>query len=272
MTSRVRPLLLLFAATLLPGPARAQERADSGRWELSDPRGGFCIWYLADPALVGKLTSEGAGLVTAGRREGLPTAVTRIVQDEPRFAEWIPATLCIGFYGSVSVGGEVVARASAERSVMLATSAFAAASPEGAAADWYLADLFATDGGVRRAAEDAGFSADGFDYRLRPTDSPEDQLLEFRISGVTISWVGHAYGEKSVGTTHSMSFGYAGRRDTRWKLVVSTQPESLQPVIGGLRVEGKGRLAKALQSSPIRIVTPRSYGGTASFTFQKVTK
>jgi hypothetical protein len=264
--------LALTAACAVAAAAHAQNEADAGHWEFGDSRGGFCIWYLADPVLAAKLVDGNTQLAPAGQGEGLPPAVARVIQDEPRFAQWIPATVCLGFFGTVTVGTDVIARAENDKPVIVATSALAASSPRGVAgAGWYLLDLLTNHRSVRSSAGDAGFAAGGLDYLVRPSDSNEDESLEFDFSGVNVFWIGHAYGERSVGTTQAMSFGYAGGRKTNWKLTISASPKESQPVVGALRVEGKNDLAKALKSSPIRIVTPRDYGGGATLSFQKET-
>ena len=111
----------LATALLLLAPitAAAQVDAKSSTWELDDSRGSFCVWYLADPAMAPDLAPKGTVFAPAGAGEGLPPAVARLVRDEPQFGSWIPASICVGLYGKVTVDGEVAAQAKGDRPVLV---------------------------------------------------------------------------------------------------------------------------------------------------------
>src|SRR5664279_5301123 len=86
-------------------PLDAQKITES-RWSLAGAKGGFCIWYLIDPAIAPELADKGTVFAPAGTGSTLPNALAQTIQDEPRFTTWIPAAICIGFYASITIGDE----------------------------------------------------------------------------------------------------------------------------------------------------------------------
>jgi hypothetical protein len=98
-----------------------------------------------------------------------------------------------------------------------------------------------------------------------------DPTVSITVDNVVISWSGHPTGDPSVGTTRSLSFGYVGNHDSRWKAELLSAPDSSQGLVGALEVAGRNSLAKALKSSPIRAIGRAEYGGSVTLTFQRVT-
>lgn len=245
--------------------------AQSGEqlWRWIDGQGGFCIWYLADPAVAGELVPQGTRLRTATETSDLPAVIVRIVQDEPRFAEWIPGAVCVGLYADVAADGTPVGHMEEGRPVMLTLTALAAHDPAGAgAAEWYLREIGLDAGQLDRAAGDAAIPTDDRRMRTRTGLESEDDAWELELDGARLFWTGHPIGEPRVGTTRSMSFGYAGGRNIPLLVVVRTAPAEEQQQIGALRVEGRGPLAQALKSSPIRTVGPLERGGELTVTIR----
>jgi hypothetical protein len=54
-----------------------------------------------------------------------------------------------------------------------------------------------------------------------------------------------------------------------WQTELELAPQWSQPLVGSLRVEGKGDLANALKASPIRFVGPLYRGGGAKLRFRR---
>ncbi len=257
-----------LAAAWGVAPLAAQQHADQSRWSLDGSRGSFCIWYLADPAIAAKLADHAA---PASAGDGLPRALTQVIRDEPKFAQWVPGVVCVGFYDSVRVGTKVT-RAKPDHPVLVVTEAIKAAGPRHVATASYLLLDIATDrGDLARAADDAGFSTADASRISRPADPGQDPDVTIRLSGTEITWNGHPFGDASVGMTRSMSFGYGGERSADWSVQLQAAPDSTRPMVGALRIDGKSSLAKALKSSPIREVGPWEGGGSVDLVFQRVT-
>ena len=120
----------LFALSAGVGRVQAQRPAEV-RWSLEGNRGSYCIWYLADPDLARSLVPASIALAPAGTGAGLPPLLARTVQDEPRFAQWIPGAICIAAYDRVTSGGRTLAQGKAGRPVIVGTNSLAASEARG---------------------------------------------------------------------------------------------------------------------------------------------
>jgi hypothetical protein len=255
-------------------PLLAQEGGSV--WVLDEARGGFCVWYLTDPELAPAFLPKGGVARTAAHVEGLPPMLQRVVQDEPRFQEWVPAVLCIGRYASVQVDGRQMDRAKdADRPVLVTWQAIAAESPlEVNGAGWLLTHLGGDAPMLERAAGNSTVAFRGRELRndriqgAETGDDAED-AWEFRVDGVKLFWSGRQIGEMRVGETRTMSFGYAGARATNWAVEIESTPGHERTAIGSLRVEGKNDLAKAMKGSPVRAIGPAELGGRTTVTFRR---
>lgn len=268
----IRRTLLAACCLLLPAVAHAQAAGESSssKWLLEDARGSFCIWYLADPAIAPKLAPKGTMLTPAGTGEGLPSAVARVIRDEPQFAAWIPAMICVGRFGSVTIDGEAAGRARADRSVLLLTHAIAASAPRGqAGAGYYLLELSTDNGNVARMADAIGLRVERRELAFQPPRESGDSIMTIQVDKAKMIWSGHAVGESRVEKTQPMSFGLAGARTANWRLDAQFAPDTSRLVVGQLRVEGKDDLAKALKASPIRWVGPILAGGRGEWQFTR---
>jgi hypothetical protein len=272
-----RPLLRVSCAALgvalsLAFAVRAEAQQVESHWSLDDARGGFCIWYLASPTLAAALAGRDVALAPAGTGEGLPAPLLRVIRDEPTFAQWIPATVCLGLYGSVTIGDKVVGKAKGSRPVAVFTSAIAARNPRGMSDARFLLLKIATDQRpVANAANNVNIEVDetGIVTRDRGEGADKDLVIDF--DGTDIVWNGHPFGDPSVGKTQTMSFGYAGERGNNWFLSEEATAGSTRGLVGVLRVDGKSSLAKALKASPIRLTGAEQNGGKVLLTFQKTT-
>lgn len=265
--------VLALTALALALPHAAPAQAASTSWVLDDARGGFCIWYLTDPELAPKLLPKGVEGRGVRDADPLPPMLRRVVQDEPRFQEWIPSMLCLGRYGAVQADGRQLDRArDAERPVVVTWQGMGAEAPHGVReAPWVLTALGGDAAQLGRAAGNALVNFQSREIRnnrARDDESGNDDW-EIRVDGVKLFWNGRQTGEPRVGTTQVMSFGYAGARTTEWGVELETAPGSERPVIGTLRIEGKNELAEALKRSPVRAVGVASLGGRATVTFRR---
>lgn len=261
-------LLGLLGVTLGGRPLIAQQVTES-TWSMQDARGGFCIWYLVDPAMAPGLAEKGTVFATAGTGSTLPRSLAQTIGDEPRFTSWIPAAICVWSYGTITIGDNRPIVATPDQPLTLVAHFLAAQSPRGAGGAGFLLLRLGSDNRVvRNQGNDPGLSIDGVTVVAgKDRGTPEDRV-EFRLEDTQITWIGHPSGEPSVGTTRSMSFGYAGSRKTSWQGSFETTPAATHVMIGSLRIDGKGLLAKALKSSPIRAVGPVETGGSARLHLQ----
>lgn len=252
----------------LAGALAAQEKEI--RLTLSEARGGYCISYLIDPAIATELAPAGSTLAPAGKGTGVSPFLARVIQDEPQFAAWIPAAVCVGRYGAAAIDGREVSRAKADKAITVITSWVAVTDPLGVSdAGAVLLNVSASESRVLRPLQEFGIPADERNPVILPAEG-DDTQLDLKLEKTKISWIGHPTGDPSVSSTQPMSFGYAGARNSTWRVTSTTTGGESRLMVGALRVEGKDILAKALKSSPIRAVGPQFTGGTTELLFHRL--
>ena len=262
----------LFALSAGVGRVQAQRPAEV-RWALEGNRGSYCIWYLADPDLARSLVPSSIALAPAGTGAGLPPLLARTVQDEPRFAQWIPGAICIAAYDRVTSGGRTLAQGKAGRPVIVGTNSLAASEARGfPTATSYLIDFMTDQRSLSRAADAAGFGMDGITVLTKQQVGADDPRVSITVAGVQITWSGHAIGDSGVGKTRSMSFGYGSGRAPSWLIDLESAPASTRLMAGSLEVDGRNTLARALKASPVRGIGPEDSGGTVTLTFHPGTR
>jgi hypothetical protein len=261
---------VLIAMAVVPAVG-AQAPSDT-HWSFEGNEGRYCISYLIDPTLVSKLLPSDAKPAPAGTGAGLHPFLARTVQDEPRFAQWIPAAICIGTYDQVTADGKVLAQGKKDHPIVVVTNAIAVQSPRGIPeATYLLLDVMTDQRSLQRAGDNVGLDIAGITVTSRIRVEGDDPDVAMEVDGATFHWSGHATGESSVGTTHSMSFGYAARRSNSLLIQEEWTPETSRLMVGALQISGRNTFAKALGASPVRAVGPEEVGGTMAWTFHNQT-
>jgi hypothetical protein len=263
-------LLLAGGATALTAQA---ELAQDAVWTLEGGHGGYCFWYLADPVIAHKMVPSSAVLTPAGTGAGLPPLLTNTIKEEPRFAEWIPGSICVGFYQRVSSGSHTVAEAKTNRPIIIATSTLAVQNAHGVpGATSYLLDFMTNSPDLSTAADRIGEDMSGLEYTNRLRVEGGDQAVTITASGIVINWSGHAGADSSVGKTRSVSFGYGGPKSANVMIRFELAPAISRFLSGNLQIEGRNNLAKALLASPARAIGPEESGGVTTITFHTGTR
>ncbi len=261
-------VLVLALVVPLARPLAGQDK--EMRLSLTEARGGYCVSYLIDPAVAEALVPVGTTLAKAGQGEGLSPFLARVIADEPQFAAWVPAGICVGRYSAASIDGREVFQAKAGKAFTVVTSWVGATDPlEVSGSTALLLEIASDESRVLRPLSEFGLQPEERSVQIEPADAG-DTSMEMKLSKTRISWVGHPTGDPRVGATRSMTFGYGGARSSVWRITSSWAPSSTRLMVGALRIEGKDALAKALKSSPIRAVGPMEEGGTADFLFQRL--
>ena len=100
-------------------------------------------------------------------------------------------------------------------------------------------------------------------------DTVGDQYSQ-KIGKTLLVWTGRTAVD-SAGLTQPIneSWRVPGRRRVTWSAELSLAPTWTRAVVGSLRVEGKGDLAKLLRASPIRFVGPFYQGGKGQLRFSR---
>ncbi len=268
--TRVGAIGALVAGLLvLPLRAQTQGGEPSARWQLQGLQWGTCLEFLIDPKLIDKFLPETAVPVRADAVKLVP-ALARVISDQPEYAGWSPASLCWFTFDVIEIEGRRVEGEEGETGPLIGVLGVAARISGSLTAESDVAHRFyTTSWQVQKAAEGKGRSSINFET-IRGTfgtapKSTDDRYL-VRIGKTNITWDGHPASDSLVGSPFVRSYAALGADSKPWRVDLSVSPLLQRSMVGAVIVQGKGDLAKALRSSPIRFVGPHYAGGSGELT------
>ena len=256
--------LVAAALVALPGAVAAQQggSAPEAVWNLDTLRSGFCIHFLVDPKAATQRTFRGVAPVPAASAESLHPALKGVVEGSPEFASWIPEQFCILQFSSIRVGRSVLRDTKHGRSQVVGMWAMSA--PAGAQGSVV---LLTGNSHLVSTVRALGVPVDVIKTAFGKVPESTDDRYEIRYSGTTLTWDGHASGDSTAAPVLDRRWRVSGRNGRVLQVTERLDAAGGRFLVGALRVEGKGELARALIASPIRYVGPLVWGGSGSITF-----
>jgi hypothetical protein len=239
-------------------------------WSLQGLRAGYCVRFLMHPkAATGEL-KNGFLLLRAGQDTTLHAALRQVVQTQPEFAGWVPSNICFYYTDAVQVGGRRVVEKNPRIAQMIGIWSLGTVEQGSGVRRDLVLDMFASRERLRTAAAEnlvllheaeAGFRA--------PTDTSGTEYRQ-SIGKTNLVWIGRTAGDSTrVEGPIVETWEVPGVRGVTWSAQLALSPGWSRPLVGSLRVEGKGDLAKALKASPIRFVGPFYRGGNGQLRFSR---
>ena len=271
---RTTRMALGVAAAAVCGtwPVAAQEPT-KGRigpvWTIEGLRAGQCVRFLMNPGVAAKELHPGARLIRADQDQGLHTALRSVVDGQPEFASWIPASLCLYYADAIRVGARRLGSKDARRSRMLGLWTFAASQQGGGRRD-IVVELFGTGGDLVRAAEQGKVRVREARSSVSKATGTDNDLYEVQLGKTRLVWNGRAAGDSSaVDQPINELWLTSGASGALWRVRATLRPAWTRSLVGVLSVEGKDDLAKALKGSPTRFVGPIYMGGGGELRFSR---
>lgn len=261
---RLRWRAVLAALAVVPGalPAQQSGPAPEAVWSLDTLRSGFCVHFLVDPKTATQRIFRGIAAVPAASTESLHPALKRIVESSPEFASWIPEQFCIFQFSSVRVGSRVLRDSKHGRSQVIGMWAISApAAAQGSVV------LLTGNSHLSSTVRALGVDVDVIRTAFGKVPESTDDRYEIRYSGTTLTWDGHASGDSTAAPMLDRTWAVSGRNGRVLRVAERLDAAGARFLVGALRVEGKGELARALIGSPIRYVGPLVWGGSGSIAF-----
>lgn len=275
----VRPGLAMsgMACLLLGGQASlvaAQEdkKSSSITWEVGAPKAGWCLQFLMEPDAAADKLAKDHRLVLAKEATGLPPAIARLILDEPRYADWAPAELCTYIAEAIWVDGRRFDRGDGGQPVAALYWGVAAANSETPSdlGRVSLRVLGTNSSNMRRAMEMRSVPIDRIQIEVRPVKESSDEEYFLKLEGATIVYIGRPRADSTaVLTERTRAAGYMGNNKALWGVSFNFTPTSVAGMSGALRILGKRGLARALDRSPIRLLSPMISGGRGTVTFTR---
>ena len=262
----------------LPAMAVAQMPVGHGEpgvvWSLNGPQVSFCIDFLMDSTAATKQIRKVDKGYEAIRAEGfgpLHPALRAMIVRRPEYHAWVPSSLCILASDSVSVGNRVSTDDDDENRQMVGFWAVAARPIGSSGVDSLFAvpHIFSNNHRISRNSELGGINKlDTVEERLDTVPQTGDGRYEIKVQKMELRWDGHLAGDgPNPGEPREWAFVLRGKRSRTWLGRGRMEPLFQQPVVGSLKIQGKGDLADALKASPMRMQGPAFGGGRGTFEF-----
>jgi hypothetical protein len=228
------------------------------------------VRFLIEPRFATKELRDGFALLHADEDPTLHPALRQILKEQPELGVWSPSSLCFYHLDAVQLGKRRVAEKDSRKDQMLGVWSLATTEKGASSRRDLVLGLFASRGSLIRAAEGARVRLHEAQAAVsNPADTTAD-VYSVKIGKTLLVWNGRPAGDSTrVGQAIEESWSVRGVRAGVWNAGMVLSPTWSCPVIGSFRVEGKGDLAKALKSSPIRFVGPFYRGGGGEVRFSR---
>jgi hypothetical protein len=256
-------------ASALQGQTATDELQEARTWSLQGLRAAYCTRFLVEPELASKERRDGYVLLSANHDQRLHPALRQIVASQAEFASWVPSNLCFYYMDAVQVGR----RRLAERNrayQMIGVWTLSATEAEGGARRDLVVDMYASRSSLLRAAQNAQVRIHEVHSVVSDKADSTLDIYSVKIGKTQLVWNGRHTGDSTtVEEPLQENWSVSGLRASVRVARLELKPAWSWPLVGSLRVEGKGDLAKALRNSPIRFVGPLYRGGSGRLSFSR---
>jgi hypothetical protein len=228
------------------------------------------VRFLVDPRLATKELRAGFVLLRADQDQTLHPALRQTLKEQPELGSWTPSSLCFYHLDAVQLGKRRVAEKDSRKAQMMGVWSLATTERDKGARRDLVLDMFASRGSLIRAAENARVRLHEAEAAVSDAADTASDVYSVKVRKTLLVWNGRPAGDSTrVEKAIQESWSVPGLRAGVWNASMALSPAWSRSVVGSLRVEGKGDLAKALRSSPIRFVGPFYRGGGGELRFYR---
>lgn len=227
--------------------------------------------FLLNPSQAPKFPKNDFLLLRADQDPSLHPALRQVIATQPEFRSWAPSRLCFYYLDAIQIGDHREADKKHQKPQLLAMWSLATVAVATKAQRDFIVDLYGGRGGMGRAAEGTGVPMEEVRADVAAAVDTVPDAYSVKIGKTLLVWNGRPARDSTRVTQPLVeSWSIVGLRNLGiWQTELELGPQWSQPLVGSLRVEGKGDLAKALKASPIRFVGPLYRGGGAKLRFRR---
>jgi hypothetical protein len=260
--------LTAYCASALAAQSGAKDNEKV--WTLDGLRAGYCVNFLMDPKDADDELKQGYTFLRADQDQTLHPALIQVVRTQAEFAPWVPSTLCFYYVDVIRVGQSRIFEKNRRTPQMLAIWSLASLEQGSGARRDLVVDLYTNSERLRSIAARNLLAVEDAEAGFRPATDTTGHAFTQKIDKARLVWIGRTADDSvRVAQPVVQSWQVRGSRGAPWKAELGFSPAWRRSLVGSLRVEGKGDLAKALKSSPIRFVGPYFQGGKAQVRFAR---
>jgi hypothetical protein len=228
------------------------------------------VRFLIDPKRAAEDLKDGFQLVRADQDTTLHSALQQVIQGQPEFASWVPSTLCFYYTDAVQIGRQRIAEKNPRIAQMVGIWTLATVQQGTGVRRDIILDMYASRDRLRSAASTNLVPLHEAEVGFTPPSDSSGTEYRQKIGRTQLVWNGKTTGEESRVEVAIVDAGQLpGLRGVTWDVRMALSPTWARPLVGSLRVEGKGDLASRLKESPIRFVGPFYHGGGVQLRFTR---
>jgi hypothetical protein len=274
MTPALRRLGLgLATAGTLAASAATGQDAPRARVTLERIRSAWCLDFLAEPDEVARLMPKGWTGAPATAVPDIPAPFRITMEENPRYAAWVPSRICLVAFGAVSVNGDETDDDSERKPMALAWWQVSAHPDSGTTVAPLITMLASNSYKVRNPLGRLGLALDDMGFEMGPNAKSQDPTqngFQVKLAGATLFWKGYLSIDSTLGTGRRTFEASVGNQTRPWSASGWMEVAGASRVAGVVGVMGKSDLGKLLDQSPIRIMSPVGTGGTGDFSFDRM--
>lgn len=266
-------LACLLAVQAMPAAAQEERKSTNEiNWQVGASKGGWCVQFLMDQESASNKLAKDHRVVLARDASGLSPAIARLISDEPQYADWVPSEVCTYMAEAIWIEGRRFDRGNGNNPIAAIYWGVAAAAVNGAAGQsrMSLRYLGTNSSALKRAMDSRTVPIDEAELKIEPVKESTDEQITLKLEGATIVYIGKPRPDTAaVAQPRTQTGVYMGNNRALWTVNFEFIPSEVAAMSGALRIVGKRNLAKALDHSPIRLLSPMISGGKGTVAFTK---
>jgi hypothetical protein len=262
---------LVAVGTLCASPASAQQ-SSKARVTLERIRTAWCMDFLAEPVQLADLMAKGWKGAPASTVKDLASPFRITLEEDQRYASWVPARVCLVAFGAMSLNGDESQDDSERKPMAMAWFQVSAHPDTGTAVTDIMLMLASNSYKVRNPFGRVFLSFEDLGFEMGPNakQDPSQNGFQVKLAGATLFWKGYLTPDSTVGPGRRVIQANVGNQSHPWAAAGWLETSGASRVAGVVGVMGKSDLGKLLDRSPIRVMSAVATDGTGELSFDRL--